>query len=71
MNCIFSSQKMNLVIDSCILNQDDSSFSKQAAYITEGIYIKPSKIDGLSYYLVNIFLIEKGFFFFLFFIKKR
>lgn len=59
MNCIFCAQKMNVSIDTCILGED-SSFLQQAAYITNGTYIKPSKQEGLLQYLLSIFLLEKS-----------
>merc|ERR1719343_687682 len=44
MNCIFSAQKRNILIDSCVLTKKDSLFLQQASYLTKGIYSKPPSI---------------------------
>ena len=42
MNCIFTAQRMNVTLDSCVLSPADSTFLQQASHLTEGIYYKPS-----------------------------
>jgi transcription initiation factor TFIIH subunit 3 len=58
MNCIFCVQKMNTIIDSCVLG-DDSSYLQQAAHITGGTYLKPFHQEGLLQYLLSVFLVER------------
>eukprot|EP01132_Coremiostelium_polycephalum_P009132 gene9132-11189_t len=58
MNCIFSSQKQTIPVDSCILSQSDSTFLQQASHLTNGIYLKPQKQDNLIQYLLTTFLID-------------
>ncbi len=38
MNCIFSTQKAGIVIDSCCLGET-SLFMQQAAFLTDGLYL--------------------------------
>lgn len=64
MNAIFSAQRMvrhndcknhiiqGATIDACILSTEDSAFMQQAAYITEGVYMKPLSQEGLLQYLL-------------------
>lgn len=56
MNGIFSAQKKNVAVDACILTAEHSSFLQQAAYLTGGIYYKPSDFSGLLQYLISIYL---------------
>lgn len=57
MNCIFSAQKLKILIDSCILYREDSSLLQQAAYITGGVYLRPAmQEDALIEYLLCAFL---------------
>ncbi|KAN0035329.1 hypothetical protein ACTA71_004594 [Dictyostelium dimigraforme] len=58
MNCIFSSQKQSIPVDSCILSQSDSTFLQQASHLTSGIYLKPQKQELLSQYLLTTFLLD-------------
>ncbi|KAK5577563.1 hypothetical protein RB653_002506 [Dictyostelium firmibasis] len=58
MNCIFSSQKQSIPVDSCILSQLDSTFLQQASHLTSGIYLKPQKQELLSQYLLTTFLLD-------------
>jgi transcription initiation factor TFIIH subunit 3 len=60
MNTIFCAQKMNVAIDSCILSPENSSFLQQAAYITGGTYMKPTRQEGFLQYLLNVYLVEKN-----------
>ncbi|KAL0491622.1 transcription initiation factor TFIIH subunit 3, partial [Acrasis kona] len=60
MNAIFSAQKMNVTLDSCILSTEDSSFLQQASYITGGVYLKPLKQEGLIQYLLSVFIVDKS-----------
>eukprot|EP01084_Bolivina_argentea_P190049 326710_1 len=60
MNCIFSAQKRNILIDSCVLTTKDSLFLQQSSYLTGGIYSKPSHIKGLAQHLLMTFLASKS-----------
>jgi hypothetical protein len=55
MNTIFSAEKLNVTIDSCILMQD-SSLLQQASNLTNGFYFKIPQINGLLNYLLWLFL---------------
>lgn len=60
MNVIFSAQKRNILIDSCVLTKNDSLFLQQSSYLTKGIYSKPSHLKGLSQHLLMTFLANKS-----------
>jgi len=55
MNAFFTSQKMNIPVDTCMLDRD-SSLLQQGADITGGLYVKVPNIDSLFQFLVWIFL---------------
>ncbi|GAB1608153.1 general transcription factor IIH subunit 3-like [Argonauta hians] len=55
MNTVFSAQKQNVIIDSCILG-DDSSLLQQACDITGGTYLRLPTVSGLLQYLLCVFL---------------
>ena len=52
---IISFQKMNIPVDTCMLDRD-SSLLQQGADITGGLYVKVPNIDSLFQFLVWIFL---------------
>lgn len=56
MNAIFSAQKKSVAVDACVLASEHSSFLQQAAYLTGGIYFKPSDHTGVLQYLLSIYL---------------
>ena len=57
MNCIFSAQKLKILIDACVLFEQDSSLLQQAAYITGGVYLRPrAQKQALIQYLLSAFL---------------
>lgn len=69
MNAVFTAQKLNLSIDSCILllnhteNRDSKVLSsghsgllRQAADLTSGIYLQIPRNTGLLQYLLSVFL---------------
>lgn len=59
MNCIFSCEKKNVPVDSCVLTDDDSSILQQAAYKTHGVYFRPTKLfeaKALASSMVSLFL---------------
>jgi transcription initiation factor TFIIH subunit 3 len=58
MNCIFSAQKLGVPVDACVLAGGDSTFLSQAAHLTNGVYLRPLRQDGLSHYLVSTFLAD-------------
>ena len=62
MNCIFSAQKMNVIVDACVLSTKNSTFLQQACYLTSGIYlcINPELQQGFLQYLLTIFLPDKN-----------
>ncbi|XP_013413480.1 general transcription factor IIH subunit 3 [Lingula anatina] len=55
MNMVFTSQKQNIAIDACIL-ENDSGLLQQACDITGGIYLKIIQPQGLLQYLLWVFL---------------
>jgi len=55
MNAFFTAQKMNIPVDTCMLDRD-SSLLQQGADITGGLYVKVPNIDSLFQFLVWIFL---------------
>eukprot|EP01112_Ceratiomyxa_fruticulosa_P009346 TRINITY_DN2435_c0_g1_i1.p1 TRINITY_DN2435_c0_g1~~TRINITY_DN2435_c0_g1_i1.p1 ORF type:complete len:301 (-),score=56.10 TRINITY_DN2435_c0_g1_i1:204-1106(-) len=55
MNCIFSAQRQNIVVDGCVLG-NPSIFLQQATSLTGGIYLEPNSELSLSQYLVTVFL---------------
>lgn len=59
MNMIFSSEKLNVLIDSCSLIQD-SSLLQQASSLTNGFYFKVAKLNGLLNYLLWLFLPDEN-----------
>eukprot|EP00732_Lithocolla_globosa_P002017 Lithocolla_globosa_v1_NODE_1181_length_2804_cov_32.701346.p1 type:complete len:281 gc:universal NODE_1181_length_2804_cov_32.701346:2739-1897(-) len=59
MNCIFSAQKAAIPIDIVALGNEDSTFLQQAAYITQGIYIRPDSTDTLFQQLLSLFVIDR------------
>lgn len=60
MNGIFSAQKKGVAVDACVLAPEHSSFLQQAAYLTGGIYYKPSNQSGLLQYLLSIYLPDRS-----------
>ncbi|KAK3576556.1 hypothetical protein CHS0354_011234 [Potamilus streckersoni] len=55
MNAVFTSQKQNITIDACILD-NESGLLQQACDITGGIYMKIPQPSGLLQYLLWVFL---------------
>jgi len=55
MNVVFSAQKLGVVIDACILD-NESGLLQQACDITDGTYLKIPQLNGLLQYLLWIFL---------------
>ncbi|EFC43470.1 predicted protein [Naegleria gruberi] len=60
MNAIFSAEKMSIMLDACVLSNDDSTFLQQACFLTGGNYLKPQRQEGLIQYLLTIFMLEKS-----------
>jgi transcription initiation factor TFIIH subunit 3 len=64
MNCIFSAQRMNVPIDTCMLHPTrDSTFFQQAAHLTKGVYLRPQMFsaeapESLQQYLMTAFLAD-------------
>ncbi len=61
MNCVFSSQKLGVRMDSCNLSPSDATFLQQAASITAGVYVRVSADSqcGLLQYLLSVFLLDR------------
>ena len=55
----FSFQKMNVPVDSCMLDRD-SSLLQQGADITGGLYVKVPNLESLFQFLVWVFLPESA-----------
>ena len=53
MNAIFSAQRQSIPIDAFALGEHDSPFLQQAAHITRGAYVKPTRGAGLLQYLLS------------------
>ncbi|CAF1509106.1 unnamed protein product, partial [Adineta steineri] len=58
MNAVFTSEKINVPIDGCILN-NDSSLLQQACDLTSGIYLRVPDPNGLLQYLLWLYLTDK------------
>jgi transcription initiation factor TFIIH subunit 3 len=58
MNAVFTSEKTNVPIDGCILN-NDSSLLQQACDLTSGIYLRVPDPNGLLQYLLWLYLTDK------------
>jgi transcription initiation factor TFIIH subunit 3 len=64
MNCIFSAQRIGVLMDTCMLHPDrDSIFFQQAAHLTKGVYLRPHKLsseapESLLQYLMTAFLAD-------------
>ena len=52
MNAIFCAQRSDVIIDGCKLGPKHSAFLQQAAYLTGGIYLRPSRPQALAQYLL-------------------
>ena len=65
MNCIFSMQKANVLIDALVVSDGDCSFLQQAADITNAVYLRPelSKVGSspgaLLSWMISVFLGDK------------
>ncbi|KAK9841654.1 hypothetical protein WJX74_009570 [Apatococcus lobatus] len=55
MNCIFSAQRNNVVLDTCMLGSDNSAFLQQAAHLSGGIYLQQGSPPVLLQTLLTIF----------------
>ncbi|CAL8466549.1 g6085 [Coccomyxa elongata] len=55
MNAIFAAQKVEVVIDACMLGAHDSAFLQQAAHLTDGVYLRPKHKGALLQYLLTVF----------------
>jgi len=55
MNVVFTAQKLNIIIDACILD-NESGLLQQACDITEGTYLRIPQLGALLQYLLWIFL---------------
>ncbi|CAF0769381.1 unnamed protein product [Adineta ricciae] len=58
MNAVFTSEKLNVPIDGCILN-NESSLLQQACDLTSGIYLRVPDPNGLLQYLLWLYLTDK------------
>ena len=55
MNVFFTAQKLNILIDACMLDRD-SGLLQQGADMTNGKYIRVNKLDSLLQFLLWTFL---------------
>lgn len=58
MNCIFSAQRQNVMIDACVLANRASVVMKQAAHLTSGVFLHVSRRSGfedLPVHLISAF----------------
>jgi len=58
-NCIFYCKRNDMIIDCCILHEEDSNFLQIASYITGGSYVKIKYKDALLQYLITSFLPDR------------
>jgi transcription initiation factor TFIIH subunit 3 len=58
MNAILAAQRLNIIIDSCVLMDEDSSFLQQASHLTSGIYLRPKLQEGLLQYLLSTYITD-------------
>lgn len=58
MNVLFAAQRSGVVIDGCPVGAHDSAFLQQAAHLTKGVYLRPSRLDGLLQYLLSVFVVD-------------
>ena len=59
MNAMFAAQSANILIDCLSLNERDSSFLQQAAFVSGGVYAKPEKSEHLLQRLLMSFLPDR------------
>lgn len=64
MNCIFSAQRMGVSLDSCVLSGKDSTYLQQAAYLTNGVCLRPNEFSSndtsaLVQILQTVFLTDR------------
>ena len=45
-------QRHGVVIETCMVGNNDSAFLQQAAHITEGLYLRPQRTSALLQYLL-------------------
>jgi len=57
MNVFFTAQKLNVVLDACML-QNDSGLLQQGCDLTSGIYLKITQLEGFLQYLLWLYLPE-------------
>ncbi|ESO06817.1 hypothetical protein HELRODRAFT_185480 [Helobdella robusta] len=55
MSLMFTAQKMNVVLDACILD-NDSNLLKQGCDILDGVYLKLPQLSGFMEYLLCLYL---------------
>lgn len=56
MNTVFTAQKHEIIIDSCVLGKTSSSLLQQATDLTGGVYVEVTQPHGLLQYLLWAFL---------------
>lgn len=60
MNCVFSAQKLDVMIDALLLTPFDSHFMQQACFLTGGLYVKHSDLKDALQVLHFNFLSDKN-----------
>ena len=60
MNCIFTAQKIGVLVDACVLGAKESTFLQQATDLTNGSYLRlPKYQKSLLQQLFTVFLPSK------------
>lgn len=61
MNCIFTAQKIGVVVDACVISKKESTFLQQATDLTNGSYLRLSEIfqKAILQQLFTVFLPDR------------
>ena len=54
MNCIFSAQRHDVVVDACVLSPQTSVFMKQAVHLTKGVFLHLANKAGQPDFVVDL-----------------
>ena len=62
MNCIFSAQKINIIVDACVLGLTESTFLQQATDLTGGLYLRLPEDSQHVFlqYLLTVYLPDQA-----------
>lgn len=61
MNCLFAAQRLGIVVDGLVVNESDSTFLQQGAYLTHGTYarVDPNDTAQMLQTLLTVFLVDR------------